>query len=107
RFIFTFFCLSFLVSCSSTQLVAPAVDATSTIQSFIKPSSSSRPPTRTATIPPKATQTATLILCNPLTADFCITDGHFLLQRPIHPPANDSADRTYPFASTAGGAHDP
>jgi len=46
-------------------------------------------------------------LCDPYTVDFCITNGHFLLQRPIHPPANDSADRTYPYASTADGTRDP
>lgn len=59
------------------------------------------------TLPPTQTNTPTRVLCNPLTADFCITDGHFLLQRPIHPPANDSVDRTYPYASTANGTRDP
>lgn len=65
------------------------------------------PLTRTATVPPTSTQTPTPIPCDPLTADFCITDGHFLLQRPIQPPANDSVERTYPFASTSNGTRDP
>ena len=45
--------------------------------------------------------TATPIPCDPLVAEFCITDGHFVLQRPILPPDNDSVEMTYPFASTA------
>lgn len=107
RIISSFLFLIFLVSCSSTQTVVPVVSATSTIQPPFEPTSTSIPPTRTATALPTSTQTATPIPCNPLTADFCITDGHFLLQRPIHPPANDSVERTYPFASTGNGTRDP
>ena len=107
RIISSFLFLIFLVSCSSTQTVVPVVSATSTIQPLFEPTSTSIPPTRTATALPASTQTATLIPCDPLTADFCITDGYFLLQRPIHPPANDSVERTYPFASTGNGTRDP
>ena len=39
--------------------------------------------------------------------DYCITNGHFILQRPIQPPANDSVDGTYRYASTANGTRDP
>jgi hypothetical protein len=39
--------------------------------------------------------------------DFCIVDGHFVFQRPIHSPADDSVERTYPYASTAAGRRDP
>jgi hypothetical protein len=39
--------------------------------------------------------------------DYCITDGHFVLRRPIFPPANELVDRTYPYASTANGTRDP
>lgn len=39
--------------------------------------------------------------------DFCITKGHFVLQRPIHPPGNDLIDATYPYGSTANGTRDP
>jgi hypothetical protein len=49
----------------------------------------------------------TPIPCDPFAADFCIVDGHFVFQRPIHPPANDSVERTYPYASTAGGTREP
>ena len=50
--------------------------------------------------------TATPIPCDPLVAEFCITDGHFVLQRPILPPDNDSVEMTYPFASTAAGTRE-
>ena len=39
--------------------------------------------------------------------DFCITEGHFLFQRPIHLPENTAVDPTYRYASTAGGKRDP
>jgi hypothetical protein len=53
------------------------------------------------------TLTATPQPCNPSTADFCVTEGYFLFQRPILPPANTSVDVTYRFASTANGTRDP
>lgn len=45
--------------------------------------------------------------CDPFLEDFCITDGHFLLERPIHPPANDIVDPTYRYGSTANGTREP
>ncbi len=51
--------------------------------------------------------TATISPCDPQIEDFCIIDGHFILQRPIKPPANDSVDSTYPYGSTARGTRDP
>ncbi len=39
--------------------------------------------------------------------DFCITDGHFILQRPIQPPGNDLVDPTYRYGSTANGTREP
>lgn len=56
-------------------------------------------------IPPSPTLTP--IPCDPLAVDFCIVEGHFVFQRPIQPPANDSVERTYPFASTAAGTREP
>jgi murein DD-endopeptidase MepM/ murein hydrolase activator NlpD len=107
RFISSFLFLIFLASCASTQTVAPVISVTSTIQPALEPTSTFVPPTRTVIPSPTTTQTATPIPCDPLTADFCITDGHFLLQRPIQPPDNDSVERTYPFASTGDGTRDP
>jgi len=51
--------------------------------------------------------TATPVACDPLVADFCITDGHFIFARPILPPDNDSVEETYRFASTAEGTREP
>jgi murein DD-endopeptidase MepM/ murein hydrolase activator NlpD len=39
--------------------------------------------------------------------DFCISDGHFIFQRPIQPPGNDLVDPTYRYASTADGTREP
>ena len=39
--------------------------------------------------------------------DFCITDGHFIFQRPIQPPGNDLIDPIYGYGSTANGTRDP
>ncbi|HET9589467.1 MAG TPA: M23 family metallopeptidase [Anaerolineales bacterium] len=66
------------------------------------PTSTPIPPTLTP-----APVTNTPVACDPLTADFCLTDGHFLLQRPMKPPADDSVDPTYPYGSTANGTRDP
>lgn len=45
--------------------------------------------------------------CDPLTADFCITDGHFLFQKPILPPGSASVDISYRYGSTQNGTRDP
>lgn len=47
------------------------------------------------------------ILCDSFSVDFCITEGHFILQRPIHPPGNDLIDATYAYGSTANRTRDP
>jgi len=96
----------FLTSCATTQVMPTLTDSPQTIPTFTATSIPIVILESTVTSRPPA-PTATPALCNPFTADFCITDGHFLLQRPIHPPANDSVDRTYPYASTADGTRDP
>lgn len=63
-------------------------------------------PSLTATLVPP-TLTATPIPCDPLSADYCITSGHFLFQRPIHLPDNETVDLTYLYASTSNGKRDP
>ena len=45
--------------------------------------------------------------CDPFKVEFCITEDHFLLQRPIQPPANDLIDPFYGYGSTANGTRDP
>jgi hypothetical protein len=107
--------LIFLVSCAparatafppvSTATVVPSIEPTSAIQAFPGIMVTSVP--ATSTPPPTVASTNTPIPCDPFTAEFCVTDWNFLLQRPVRPPANDSVDRTYPYASTANGTRDP
>ena len=70
------------------------------------------PPTSTATSTQPAPEpthrvTATQIPCDSFSEDFCITDGHFIFQRPIKLLTNASIDPTYPYGSTARGTRDP
>ena len=61
-------------------------------------------PTSTFNFPsPIAIQTS----CDPLTVDFCITEGHFIFENPIHPPGNTSVDTTYPYGSTQNETREP
>ena len=82
-----------------TDIVIPS--ATLTLPATQTPTSTSVP------IPTVETATATIISCDPQVEEFCITDGHFIFQRPIKPPANDIVDSTYPYGSTANGTRDP
>lgn len=74
-----------LVIPTFTQTLTPTVEPT-----FIPPS-----PT-TAPIP-----------CDPLTADYCITDGNFIFQIPLPNVVKDIIDHTYPYASTQNRTRDP
>ena len=88
--------LFFLSACAPAPRVVALTISTATLPA----------PTVTPTsVPPSPT--ATPIPCNPLAADFCIVTGHFVLQRPIQPPANDSVAETYRYASTAEGTREP
>ena len=61
-----------------------------------------------ATPVPALTPTATTeVSCDPFSVDFCITDGHFILQRPLEAPANDRVEPTYRYGSTANGTREP
>ena len=61
-------------------------------------------PSKTPTvIPPSPTQTP--FPCDPA-LDYCITEGYFVFERPIHPPGSDIIDPTYPYASTQKGKRD-
>lgn len=91
--------LLFLIAC------APQIGAAETHVAFattVIPTSTSLPPTR---IPPLTATRENL--CNPFEVDFCITDGRFIFQRPIHPPANDLIDPSYRYGSTANGTREP
>jgi hypothetical protein len=95
-----------LASCAPIQAATEATLPTPT-QTKISPSQTLpvlSTSTSTATpLPP----TITSVPCDPLTADFCIIDGNFILQRPILPPANASVDISYRYGTTAKQARDP
>lgn len=99
--------ICFLVSCAPVQTSQAFPTPSNTIIIPTQPiSTRSLPPTPTFTLV-LPTLTATPQPCNPSTADYCVTEGHFLFQRPIYPPGNTSVDVTYRFASTANGTRDP
>ncbi len=43
----------------------------------------------------------------PCGTDWCIYDGHFLLERPIKPDDNPLVERSYPFGTTQDGLRNP
>jgi murein DD-endopeptidase MepM/ murein hydrolase activator NlpD len=88
-----------LVSCTNLEATGTPVVIANT---KVIPTNTFLPPTPFASVTPMQEPR-----CDPLSADFCITDGHFILQRPVHPPANDLVDKTYPYGSTANGTRDP
>jgi hypothetical protein len=99
-------CIFLLTACAPNSVSIP------TLVVITQPSATMAPPTATLIPPsptpsPTITPTETPISCDPLLADFCITEGHFIFQRPIHAPANDSVEGTYRFASTAAGTREP
>lgn len=92
-----------LSACAPVQTVLPSPPPAVMEETAVKPTASPLP---SPTALPLPSPTATPIPCDPLAADYCITDGHFIFQRPIHLPANDSVEGTYRFASTAGGTRE-
>lgn len=96
--IMNLFLLLTLVSCAKA--IAPETPIV--VNTQIVPTSTLLPPTSFPTITPTVENP-----CDPLTADYCIAEGHFVLQRPIHPPANDLVDETYLYGSTADGTREP
>ena len=104
KLILTSLLLLILVSCANPQSIeTPMVGKTNVIATSTFPAS-------TATTIPSVTATITFTPappCDPFSTDYCITQDHFILQRPIHPPANDLIDPIYGYGSTANGTRDP
>jgi len=88
-----------LVSCASPKALETP---TGVVNTKVIPTNTFLPSTPLPSITP-AQETP----CDLFTSDFCVTEGHFLLQRPIQPPANDLIDETYAYGSTANGTRDP
>jgi Peptidase family M23 len=97
--------LLFLFACTPAPTPQNLPASTSTIVTLHPTSVVVTPPaTYTAIVP---TLTITPEVCDPFLADYCISDGHFILQRPIKLPANTFVDPTYRYASTAHRKRDP
>lgn len=98
-----FWATCFTTACGQTK------DTTPLPEPLITPTRVSIP---TSTFPAQGTVpnitppvTATPVVCDPSAGDYCILPGHFILQHPIAPPG-DRVDRTYAYASTAGGTRE-
>lgn len=105
-----------LISCVNAPLTGTLAVATNTKVDFTATSPSptvarsatspSPPPTTVPSITPTKTSTPEPP-CDVFSVDFCITDGHFTLRRPIQPPGNDRIDPVYGYGSTANGTREP
>ncbi|GAB4498919.1 MAG: hypothetical protein OHK003_12860 [Anaerolineales bacterium] len=106
--IFYLFFAVLLASCNlpDSRSVEAATQPASTPTVVVPLQTNIPDPTSTETSLPSML-TVTPIPCDPSTADYCITDGHFLFQRPILPPDNDTIDLSYAYASTQNGKRDP
>ncbi|MBN2116532.1 MAG: M23 family metallopeptidase [Anaerolineales bacterium] len=90
--------LLFLTACVNIEAtVTPVALSTKVI-----PTNTALPPTPVPSFTPTAE-----IPCDPFSVDFCITEGHFILQRPIAPSGNDRVEATYRYGSTANGSREP
>lgn len=98
RLVFAFFLLA---ACTPEMTSLPAPTA-----ALVKPVMPTMSPATDQPVPSPIPPTETPIPCNASTKDYCILDGHFNFQRPIHAADNDSVERTYPFGSTDDGARE-
>ena len=115
--IFNLILLVMLVSCTNLQVsesptpVNTRIIATNTKLPLITTRANTEIiPTNTKPVAPSPTPTITFTPespCDPFSTDYCITDGHFIFQRPIQSGANDLIDPGYGYGSTANGTRDP
>ncbi len=97
-----------LVSCNLPSSESETIiTMTAPIPTIITPTKTDFPARTLVETPIPPTSTSTPIPCDPVTTDFCITNGQFLFQRPIQPPDNDRIDLSYAYASTQNGKRDP
>lgn len=94
--------LIFLTSCAP--VIQPAAAETLPTMTSTPLAIARQESTPTIIVP---SPTATQASCDPFIVEYCITDGHFLFQRPIQPPGNTFVDRIYPYGSTQNGTREP
>jgi murein DD-endopeptidase MepM/ murein hydrolase activator NlpD len=92
-----------LVALLAAGCATPAPSAsTETAQAPTVPS-----PTPAPSATPSPLPTASPVPCDPASADYCIVEGYFVLERPISPDGVQTTDRSYAYGSTLGGAREP
>ena len=87
-----------LVSCANVEATATPV----VVNIEVIPTGTFLPLTPLPSLTP-----TTQVPCDPFSVDFCITESHFILKRPIQPPANDLVEAAYRYGSTANGTLEP
>lgn len=92
------FLLLLLVACANIETTGTPV----ILNTKVIPSDTPIAPTPVPSLTPVAETP-----CDPFDADYCIVEGHFILQRPAASPANDKVDVTYRYGSTANGTREP
>ncbi|MGB8981406.1 MAG: M23 family metallopeptidase [Anaerolineales bacterium] len=96
--ILVIFLLLLLAACANVEATATPV----VVNTKVIPTNTSLHPTPVPTLTSVAE-----IPCDPFAVDFCISEGHFILQRPIEPSGNDRVEATYRYGSTANGTREP
>jgi len=102
RRILNLFLLLTLSSCVTARVAEIPTGTPNSVTTKVVPTNTALVSTSIPTIAP-----TTEIPCDPFRVDYCITEGHFILQRPIRPPANELLDETYLYGSTAEGTREP
>jgi hypothetical protein len=103
QFIFILLSIFLLASCTpavQTAVAQSLPEPTSTLNATVVPEVAPTPILPSPTVTPVSS-------CDPLTVDFCITDGHFLFQNPIFAPGNTFVDITYRYGSTQENKREP
>ncbi|HEX2994639.1 MAG TPA: M23 family metallopeptidase, partial [Anaerolineales bacterium] len=103
RILNTLLFLSLAACTSNFEAVATQV----IVDTKVTPTNTPFLPVPDTPIPTSAPTSTPEVPCDPFTADFCITAGHFILQRPIDSVGNDQIDTTYRYGSTANGTREP
>ena len=84
-----------LASCTNVEVMATQV----IVNTKVVPTNTPFLPAPVTPVPSLTSTATTEVPCDPFSEDFCITEGHFILQRPIESPANDRVEPTYRYGS--------
>jgi hypothetical protein len=103
RFIIFFLSIFLITSCApEAQTVVPQ-----TLPELTSTPFPATLPEATSTLLISPSPTAIQNSCDLFSADYCISEGHFIFQNPIHAPDNTFVDTTYPYGSTQNETREP